>query len=94
MAVPDRPLLVLFEPTGPIDGFTATREGTYVRGMVELVLSRLDRTRQVKIVPQDSAGFAAGESAAESDLFIQQTKLKNTLREWMGEQPVTHSEAG
>ena len=37
---------------------------------------------------------AAGESPAESDLFIQQTKLKNTLREWMGEQPVTHSEAG
>ncbi|NNE72510.1 MAG: inositol-3-phosphate synthase [Acidimicrobiales bacterium] len=30
----------------------------------------------------------------EHDLFIQQTKLKNTLREWMGEQPVTHSEAG
>ena len=24
----------------------------------------------------------------------QQTKLKNTLREWMGELPVTHSEAG
>ena len=37
---------------------------------------------------------AAGEAAAEHDLFIQQTKLKNTLREWMGEQPVTHSEAG
>ncbi len=37
---------------------------------------------------------AAGESPAEHDLFIQQTKLKNTLREWMGEQPVTHSEAG
>ena len=37
---------------------------------------------------------AAGESPAESDLFIQQTKLKNTLREWMGEEPVTHSEAG
>ena len=37
---------------------------------------------------------AAGEHAAEHDLFIQQTKLKNTLREWMGEQPVTHSEAG
>jgi myo-inositol-1-phosphate synthase len=36
----------------------------------------------------------AGELAAEHDLFIQQTKLKNTLREWMGEQPVTHSEAG
>ena len=30
----------------------------------------------------------------EHDLFIQQTKLKNTLREWMGEKPVTHSEAG
>ncbi len=30
----------------------------------------------------------------EHDLFIQQTKLKNTLREWMGERPVTHSEAG
>jgi myo-inositol-1-phosphate synthase len=37
---------------------------------------------------------AAGEHDAEHDLFIQQTKLKNTLREWMGEQPVTHSEAG
>jgi len=32
--------------------------------------------------------------APEHDLFIQQTKLKNTLREWMGEAPVTHSEAG
>ena len=30
----------------------------------------------------------------EHDLFIQQTKLKNTLRQWMGEPPVTHSEAG
>ncbi len=37
---------------------------------------------------------AAGATPAEHDLFIQQTKLKNTLREWMGEQPVTHSEAG
>jgi len=37
---------------------------------------------------------AATEIPAEHDLFIQQTKLKNTLREWMGEQPVTHSEAG
>ena len=37
------------------------------------------------------AGTAAGP---EHDLFIQQTKLKNTLREWMGEKPVTHSEAG
>ena len=27
-------------------------------------------------------------------LTVQQTKLKNTLREWMGEEPVTHSEAG
>ena len=42
--------------------------------------------------------FKAPQTAAalepEHDLFIQQTKLKNTLREWMGEQPVTHSEAG
>ena len=37
---------------------------------------------------------SATESGPEHDLFIQQTKLKNTLREWMGEQPVTHSEAG
>ncbi len=35
-----------------------------------------------------------GEVEAEHDLFIQQTKLKNTIREWMGEKPVTHSEAG
>ncbi len=37
---------------------------------------------------------AAGEARPEHDLFIQQTKLKNTFREWMGEDPVTHSEAG
>ena len=37
---------------------------------------------------------SAGDNPAEQDLFIQQTKLKNTLREWMGERPVTHSEAG
>jgi myo-inositol-1-phosphate synthase len=30
----------------------------------------------------------------EHDLFIQHTKLKNTLREWVGEAPVTHSEVG
>jgi myo-inositol-1-phosphate synthase len=36
----------------------------------------------------------ATELDPEHDLFIQQTKLKNTLREWMGEEPVTHSEAG
>ena len=36
----------------------------------------------------------AGDSPPEHDVFIQQTKLKNTLREWMGEAPVTHSEAG
>ena len=30
----------------------------------------------------------------EHDIFIQQTKLKNTLREWMGEVPITHSEGG
>ena len=34
------------------------------------------------------------DSGPEHDIFIQQTKLKNTLREWMGEKPVTHSEAG
>jgi myo-inositol-1-phosphate synthase len=37
---------------------------------------------------------AATDVPAEHDLFIQQTKRKNTLREWMGEEPVTHSEAG
>jgi myo-inositol-1-phosphate synthase len=31
---------------------------------------------------------------AEHDIFIQQIKLKNTLRVWMGEQPVTHAEDG
>ena len=36
----------------------------------------------------------AGANPPEHDIFIQQTKLKNTLREWMGEEPVTHSEAG
>ncbi len=35
----------------------------------------------------------AGDLAPEHDIFIQQIKLKNTLREWMGEVPVTHSEA-
>ncbi len=30
----------------------------------------------------------------EHDIFIQQTKLKNTLREWMGELPVIDSEVG
>jgi myo-inositol-1-phosphate synthase len=34
------------------------------------------------------------ELPPEHDIFIQQTKLKNTLRQWMGEAPVTHSEAG
>ncbi len=37
---------------------------------------------------------SATDRPAEQDLFIQQTKLKNTLREWMGEESVTHSEAG
>jgi len=37
---------------------------------------------------------SAGPNDPEHDIFIQQTKMKNTLREWMGEQPVTHSEAG
>jgi myo-inositol-1-phosphate synthase len=31
---------------------------------------------------------------AEHDIFIQQIKLKNTLRVWMGEEPVTHAEDG
>ncbi|MEO1060798.1 MAG: inositol-3-phosphate synthase [Actinomycetota bacterium] len=35
----------------------------------------------------------AGGLDPEHDIFIQQIKLKNTLREWMGEVPVTHSEA-
>ena len=35
----------------------------------------------------------AGELSPEHDVFIQLMKLKNTLREWMGEAPVTHSEA-
>jgi myo-inositol-1-phosphate synthase len=33
---------------------------------------------------------AAGKSPAESDLFIQQTKLKNTLRWMMGVEQITH----
>ena len=37
---------------------------------------------------------SGGPNDPEHDIFIQQTKLKNTLREWMGETPVTHSEAG
>jgi len=31
-----------------------------------------------------------GELPPEHDLFIQQAKLKNTLRQWRGERPVTH----
>ena len=37
---------------------------------------------------------SSGDHNPEHDLFIQQTKMKNTLREWMGEEPVTHSEVG
>jgi myo-inositol-1-phosphate synthase len=36
---------------------------------------------------------ARPELHPEHDIFIQQIKLKNTLREWMGQAPVTHSEA-
>jgi myo-inositol-1-phosphate synthase len=36
----------------------------------------------------------ATPAGPEHDLFIQQTKLKNTLRAWMGEAPVTHAEEG
>jgi myo-inositol-1-phosphate synthase len=32
------------------------------------------------------------EVGPEHDVFIQQIKLKNTLRTWMGERPVTHAE--
>jgi myo-inositol-1-phosphate synthase len=32
------------------------------------------------------------ELLPEHDIFIQQIKLKNTLRTWMGEEPVTHAE--
>jgi myo-inositol-1-phosphate synthase len=28
----------------------------------------------------------------EHDVFIQHTKLKNTLRAWIGEEPITHAE--
>jgi myo-inositol-1-phosphate synthase len=35
---------------------------------------------------------SVGGLPAEHDIFIQQTKLKNTLRSWMGEAPVTHAE--
>jgi myo-inositol-1-phosphate synthase len=38
--------------------------------------------------------MAAPGLQPEHDLFIQQTKLKNTLRQLMGEAPVTHSEEG
>ena len=34
--------------------------------------------------------MAAPGLPPEHDLFIQQTKLKNTLRYWMGEPPITH----
>ena len=37
--------------------------------------------------PQTATGLPP-----EHDLFIQQTKLKNTLRVWMGEEPITHAE--
>jgi myo-inositol-1-phosphate synthase len=37
---------------------------------------------------------ASSEAGPEHDVFIQLMKLKNTLREWMGEAPITHSEAG
>jgi myo-inositol-1-phosphate synthase len=35
---------------------------------------------------------ANDELLPEHDIFIQQIKLKNTLRVWMGEEPVTHTE--
>ncbi|MGD9793131.1 MAG: inositol-3-phosphate synthase [Acidimicrobiia bacterium] len=35
---------------------------------------------------------AVNAAGPEHDIFIQQTKLKNTLRTWMGERAVTHAE--
>ena len=35
---------------------------------------------------------ALGGIPPEHDIFIQQIKLKNTLRAWLGEEPVTHAE--
>lgn len=35
---------------------------------------------------------ASNAAGPEHDIFIQQTKLKNTLRSWMGESPITHVE--
>ena len=35
---------------------------------------------------------ALGGVPPEHDIFIQQLKLKNTLRSWMGEDPITHAE--
>jgi myo-inositol-1-phosphate synthase len=37
---------------------------------------------------------ATTTAGPEHDIFIQQIKLKNTLRTWMGEEPVTHAEDG
>ena len=48
----------------------------------------------LSLLLQEPPSTVAPELYPEHDIFIQQTKLKNTLREWMGEQPVTHSEAG
>lgn len=56
-------------------------------------LSFYFKAPQPKNRPQDQSQSDDGFNV-EHDLFIQQTKLKNTLREWMGEKPVTHSEAG
>ena len=53
---------------------------------------RVGRAGVAELLLQGPADRRAG-ARAEHDIFIQQTKLKNTLREWMGEEPVTHSEA-
>ena len=55
---------------------------------------RRERHPGVAVLLLQGAAARPGSADVEHDLFIQQTKLKNTLRQWMGEEPVTHSEAG
>ena len=52
--------------------------------MVRSALTQASDSRRTRspIVPP--------ELYAENDLFIQLTKLKNTLRHWMGEDLITH----
>ena len=57
-------------------------------------VERLAREQYNLVRPGEEAyAILPGPTDPEHDIFIQQIKLKNTLREWMGEEPVTHSEA-